>query len=496
LFLILAGVFLFLSGNLDITNIQVHLGVTGFLSYIVPLFVVLCGALVWVSPSQRIFYGILGNAAAVYSIVSVNLGGFVVGMLLGIIGGSLAASWVPDKFVPAAQLHGEPPTDDFDAMLDAGEDTSDAGPIGAHALTEPTPTHDDGDHVPNATEGEQGTRPPRPRHADRPDYDEVEQAAMPRRSPRTVSFAVIVLIFSAMAVVTFHTSTPAAAADCAPASPSQLVKSATRHPANPKPKPSHTPATKPSGRAPATQGAGSVGQAAAAPRAPLAASEGPIQGLLGAIGTLLGGSSPSESPSDSPNPLPSASASAPKPPSAPPSASPPPRTSASLSKKPKPPKAPAPRPTTAPPCTVVPKTLTPATGQPDVQEQASTQTTALLTMIGLSYDGNVDLPTKGDPITVMQFSMDTSTSTPFQLDASVKGHTIRTGSSKLTVSGHVKFYATEIKGLLGIVPVDYTPDFPPLVLPPLVALTDVTIGLVFVTCDTLTANDLSITLPT
>src|SRR5262245_37172337 len=73
--LIAAGVELFYSGNLNLTSLTVHLGVSGFLSYLVPLFVVLCGALVWVTPMLRLMYGILGLAATVYSIVSVNLGG-------------------------------------------------------------------------------------------------------------------------------------------------------------------------------------------------------------------------------------------------------------------------------------------------------------------------------------------------------------------------------------------------------------------------------------
>jgi len=52
-------------------------------------------------PAQRILYGILAIAASIYSVVSVNLGGFILGMLFGVVGGSLAVAWVPDKFVPA-----------------------------------------------------------------------------------------------------------------------------------------------------------------------------------------------------------------------------------------------------------------------------------------------------------------------------------------------------------------------------------------------------------
>src|SRR5215475_8288117 len=97
LLLMLAGLELLYSGNLNLGNIQVHLGLIGFKSYIIPLVVILCGALAWATPSQRLFYGIIGTAAVVYSIVSVNLGGFIIGLLLGVFGGALTIAWVPNK---------------------------------------------------------------------------------------------------------------------------------------------------------------------------------------------------------------------------------------------------------------------------------------------------------------------------------------------------------------------------------------------------------------
>jgi hypothetical protein len=134
-----------------------------------------------------------------------------------------------------------------------------------------------------------------------------------------------------------------------------------------------------------------------------------------------------------------------------------------------------------------------AAGQVDVQETPAVMKTATLTMTGLSYDGTVDLPTKSGSITVMQFSMDSSTSTPFEMDVTTKGNVMVLKSSKLTVSGHMTFYSTELKGnLLGLVPVDFTPANPPPLTIPDLFFTDATIGLENVVCDTLTSPALTI----
>ena len=65
-------------------------------------------------------------------------------------------------------------------------------------------------------------------------------------------------------------------------------------------------------------------------------------------------------------------------------------------------------------------------------------------------------------------------------------------SSALTVAGHVQLFITRLQGkidILGIptLPVDFTPDSPPPITPPIVTFDDATVGLVFVHCDKLTA---------
>ena len=91
----LSGVELFFSGQLDIGTIHVQLGIEGLQATIVPIALVALGVLVVLMPVHRIFYGVIALALAVYSLIGVNLGGFIIGMLLGAVGGVLAVAWMP-----------------------------------------------------------------------------------------------------------------------------------------------------------------------------------------------------------------------------------------------------------------------------------------------------------------------------------------------------------------------------------------------------------------
>ncbi len=127
----------------------------------------------------------------------------------------------------------------------------------------------------------------------------------------------------------------------------------------------------------------------------------------------------------------------------------------------------------------------------------STQKAGTLTMTDLLYEGNVALPTVNGTIEAMQFSLHSSTSTPFELDVPVDGHTLVIKSSSLTVTASdtadVKYYATEIEGnLAGLGRVVFTPSTPPPSTPiPSISFTDAVLSLVFVQAPTLTADDLT-----
>ena len=95
LLLLLAGVEMFFSTQLDIGNMHIQLGVEGFQATIIPIGFVLLAVLIAAMPQHRVFYGVIALALSIYSIVGVNLGGFLIGMLLSAVGGILAVSWAP-----------------------------------------------------------------------------------------------------------------------------------------------------------------------------------------------------------------------------------------------------------------------------------------------------------------------------------------------------------------------------------------------------------------
>jgi len=104
--IVLAGIEMFFSGQLDIGKIHVQLGIEGLQATIIPIVLVLLGVLIIAMPAHRIFYGVIALAVAVYSLVGVNLGGFFIGMLLGSVGGVLAVSWVPKATASTAEVGG------------------------------------------------------------------------------------------------------------------------------------------------------------------------------------------------------------------------------------------------------------------------------------------------------------------------------------------------------------------------------------------------------
>jgi hypothetical protein len=181
-FLILGGLQLFLSGQLSLANMEISFGPEGFLQILLPLVLALCGLLVWATPQQRHFYGIIGTVTAVYSLLGLNLGGWFLGMLFGVIGGALAFAWTPVRR-PAAE---EP---------------------------EPEPEPEPADERPTAELPEQRTAPeaePEPAD-DRPIWDS-QPADEPEQEPRRS----LVLVAPVLLLVTTLAAPPVASQICLP----------------------------------------------------------------------------------------------------------------------------------------------------------------------------------------------------------------------------------------------------------------------------------------
>ncbi|MEU9242232.1 DUF6114 domain-containing protein [Streptomyces sp. NPDC048385] len=99
----LGGLLLTLGGGWILLTVKaslkvvIHVGVQGVAGYLLPAVMVLCGLLTLFSPSQRLFYSVLGLLCSLASWVTSNLGGFFVGLILGVVGSCLIFGWLPDQ---------------------------------------------------------------------------------------------------------------------------------------------------------------------------------------------------------------------------------------------------------------------------------------------------------------------------------------------------------------------------------------------------------------
>ncbi|MGW5016447.1 DUF6114 domain-containing protein, partial [Micromonospora chalcea] len=119
LFIILAGVEMLASTRLTLNGLSFSSGATGLLSLLIPAILGTCGVLLWLSPAQRLFYSIVAAVTTVYSLIGLNLGGFFLGLLLGIVGSALAFAWVPVRpSEPAAEERDTEADDERDTRVD------------------------------------------------------------------------------------------------------------------------------------------------------------------------------------------------------------------------------------------------------------------------------------------------------------------------------------------------------------------------------------------
>jgi uncharacterized protein DUF6114 len=556
LFLIVSALELFFSGNLTLKNIQVHIGQQGFLSYLLPAILILCGVLVWATPGQRLFYGIIGLLTALYSFLGLNLGGFFLGMLIGIVGGALVIAWGPPRAKPAApdvlpdQADGEAGDDRPDDDHETGEPAGDRRREPEDGFDEAGETIDMPAHGSReAAGGDTGesVRLHRPYVEESPtaivpgfpDRHDPEPPAPPTGGIHRKTLVItLVPLALTMAVLALGKAAPARAEnDCPDGLPSRSTSASEQQKTSSEQQ--KTSLTKKQNPAAGTStvtaakktttvdkaaepAAGGTATSSAtpdpAPSAPAGGTGNPLvdgwNNLVDGVGHLLGvGGDESASPTPAPTPSPSATAPA-KPPATTGPGTTGPATTGPAPSGPASPSAGAsspgpggdaadPKGTASPspslsdvPC-LGPRVFKQAApgGVPPVSIHGGLLEGKSLNMYQSTYDGTVDLRTADGPIKVLKFSMDKSVTEPFSLTMDEPGgYQTVIKSKKLTTDKNVEFYTPRFEGkLFGLIPVVFSPQSPPPLTLPWLYFSDVKINLAFVSCDTLTAEPLSVT---
>ncbi|MGW0767286.1 DUF6114 domain-containing protein [Streptomyces sp. NPDC002676] len=78
-------------------KVVMHIGMQGLAGYLLPGLMLLLGLLILFNPAQRLFYSITGVLLSLGTWITSNLGGFLLGLLFGVIGSCLAFGWLPDQ---------------------------------------------------------------------------------------------------------------------------------------------------------------------------------------------------------------------------------------------------------------------------------------------------------------------------------------------------------------------------------------------------------------
>ncbi|WP_067500661.1 DUF6114 domain-containing protein [Actinoplanes sp. TFC3] len=484
LLLLLAGLELFASANQTIGDLEVHFGPEGFLSYLLPVLLVLSGVLTWVTPAQRLFYGILGLLTAVYSLIGLNFGGFVLGMLLGILGGALVLAWAPRRTPPPTA-----PAAAADASHDSDKPVASHLPYGAPQQSSP-------EIVPGLQPGVGDTQ-------------EIKTAKPVHRK----AFVLVFVPLAVTAAVLLAGARVPASADekCPEGLPSRSAGAAPpRARKLASPKVTHkTPAAKNPNAAPRTtsptpsppDSSDDAEEGDASPGTSAGSLADGLHDLVDGVTGIIEGPGPSSPASAGPSPSVSA-APVPSEPSAPPSTAPSTAPSAGQpSSSVQPPSSPPsaqPSPsagTDGIPC-LGPRVFKQAGADdvPMVAVKPAVLETDKLTLYDSTYDGVVDLRTATGTMAALKFSMNKAVNEPFKLSVAEAGaHTTLITSKKLVTDGTVRFYTPKMQGkLFGVIPVTFTPQQPPPLTLPVLWFTDVRIDLAFIRCDALNADPLDL----
>ncbi|XIE80850.1 DUF6114 domain-containing protein [Streptomyces sp. SBR177] len=94
---LVAGGWTVLKFSLSSVQLIVSTGFGGVAGYLTGGGMILCGLIPIAAPRQRYTFGLIGAVLAVVSLVVSNLGGFLAGMALGVLGASMTVGWGPKR---------------------------------------------------------------------------------------------------------------------------------------------------------------------------------------------------------------------------------------------------------------------------------------------------------------------------------------------------------------------------------------------------------------
>lgn len=527
-----AGLFLVLGGlelmaiPLSPLTVLVSLGLGGIAAIGIGIALVVAGLFLWFAPRTRHYVSINALLLSVLSFAATNLGGFLIGMSLGIVGSAMGFGWSPGEQPTSATgppRPAVPPTGPGSGGDGAGGGAPGDGPAGAPA---PAAGGDAPQHASRPARGTRDANGPEAAHA--PDGADVGRPADVRPAPPAGSTGARGQAPGAgsgnAAAPGADGALPRSAGAARPGPAAARPQRATTEapagteaaravvagaPAGPGvpssgPGPLRGSAGAPSG-ADGAAGPGGVAGAMVTPRAPVAAAPpggarltrggrlartaallAPALALLVAMGVPArgaaapGGAAPSPYGARDPQPpreLVSALAPGFRTTGATAEADRPLRPSPS----PGGPEAPPVRPARGPgfPVAATPPTITTSRFSPH----------------GFLVAGVTKLPTARGPLKVMVLKMEAASLTDYRMRTRDGSPELTLGADALELKGHVTLYLSRFKGCVeGLLCLTFTPDrlpVPPLV-PPFIFLTDVEAEQALVTSDSIDTDGLTL----
>ncbi|HTF08634.1 MAG TPA: DUF6114 domain-containing protein [Asanoa sp.] len=496
LLLLLSGIEIFLSTQLSLGGLSFQLGPTGFLSWLIPTILAACGVLAWAAPQQRMFYAVVGAVTAVFSLIGVNLGGFFLGLILGIVGAGLVFGWTPLAAAPpvAATPAGGALIPAQPGPVDPDVDETVEQPVASHSLvpglSDPVAPERSSETVGSLPDGPGPAGDVAAPSTDAPgssagvpaqsgevpgrstDAPADGPATLPRREgPRFYTVIGFLLVLGMTAVIGLRTGTPAYAAPCPKPPPATAPKPAGQKPDVPAVPPAPTPTPTPDAGEPAEESPGILGRI--------------VDGITG----IFDGDAAKEEGAADPTPEPTTPA------------KPAPSKTSTAPTKPKPNTAECAQ---SPASSAEDQPTLPLLDDEDlpfVNSTPSLLTGSKLTMWDLTIAGIATVHTKAGDIKALKFTMSRSRVDDFALRVPQgDGRPLLLKSDPLVVKGDVAFYATRFVGSVLGVELTLTPNSPippdgiPLTVPK-IEFTDPQIQLVYVVCDTLEAPTLNESFP-